>query len=124
AAGPGSVPPPYHPFDPGPLHGAALNPYAGTPERRPPSAIYVDAFDLHLGAPAVDNYGGYLGDEQLGWLEADLAAAAAAGKTIVGFGHHDPRGDGEAGQSARYAANLPFPSHPLSMGSVQEGRAD
>src|SRR5262249_49357930 len=76
------------------------------------------------GAPAVDNYGGYLGDAQLRWLEADLAAAAAAGKTIVLFGHHDPRGNLDQPAEARYTANLPFPTDPLSLGGFKEWNYD
>src|SRR5262249_33531443 len=73
--------PPYYAFDRGPLHVVALNTYDGSPERRHAFAVSVDAFDLHLGAPAVDNYGGYLGDEQLAWLAQGLARTQADGDT-------------------------------------------
>jgi len=119
-----TIGPPYYAFDYGPLHVVGLDTYDGSPERRHAYALYVDAFDLHLGAPAVDNYGGYLGDAQLRWLEADLAAAAAAGKTIVLFGHHDPRGNLDQPAEARYTANLPFPTDPLSLGGFKEWNYD
>ena len=116
--------PPYYAFDHGPLHIVALDTYDGSPERRHAYAVSVDAFDLHLGAPAVDNYGGYLSDEQLAWLEQDLARAAAAGQTIVVFGHHDPRGNLANPLEERYAANLPFPTDPLSLGGFKEWQFD
>jgi 3',5'-cyclic AMP phosphodiesterase CpdA len=116
--------PPYYAFDHGPLHFVALDTYDGSPERRHAFAIAVDAFDLHLGAPAVDNYGGYLSDEQLSWLEQDLARAQAAGQTIVVFGHHDPRGNLANRAEERYAANLPFPTDPLSLNGFKEWQFD
>ena len=116
--------PPYYAFDHGPLHFVALDTYDGSPERRHAFAVAVDAFDLHLGAPAVDNYGGYLSDEQLSWLEQDLSRAQAAGQTIVVFGHHDPRGNLANPPEDRYAANLPFPTDPLSLNGFKEWQFD
>ncbi|MBI5479622.1 MAG: metallophosphoesterase [Deltaproteobacteria bacterium] len=112
--------PPYYSWDYGDLHFVALNTYDGTPARRHSYALWVDAFDLHLGAPAVDNYGGQLGDEQLRWLEADLKRASQAGKTIVVFGHQDPRGNLAEPAETRYLPNQPFPTSPLGLGPFQE----
>jgi MYXO-CTERM domain-containing protein len=119
-----TVGPPFWAFDHGPLHVVGLNTYDGSPERRHAFAVSVDAFDLHLGAPAVDNYGGYLGDEQLDWLEHDLAQAQSRGKTIVVVGHHDPRGNLANAPDHRYDPNLPFPTDPLSLGGFKEWQYD
>ena len=112
--------PPYYSWDFGDLHFVALNTYAGTPARRHSYALWVDAFDLHLGAPAVDNYGGQIGVEQLRWLEEDLQRATRAGKTIVVFGHQDPRGNLAEPAETRYLPNQPFPTSPLGLGPFQE----
>jgi len=40
----------------------------------------------------VANWGGWVRDEQLGWLEGELAAASADGLHKVVLVHHDPRG--------------------------------
>ena len=49
-----------------------VNTYSGSARRRHAFSIYFDAFDLHLGAPAVDNYGGYLTRRQLEFVEAEF----------------------------------------------------
>jgi 3',5'-cyclic AMP phosphodiesterase CpdA len=108
-------------FDRGRMRFVALNTYGGTPERRHAFSIYVDAFDLHLGAPAVDNYGGYLSAAQLGFLEGHARQAEAAGRTLVVFGHHDPRG---TGGRFHYEANDPFPTSPLGSGPFEEWNYD
>ncbi|MCK5797042.1 MAG: metallophosphoesterase, partial [Deltaproteobacteria bacterium] len=74
-------------FDYGRFRFIAVNTYAGTPERRHAFSIYMDALDLHLGAPAVDNYGGYLTDAQLARIEHELATARRRGLTPIVFGH-------------------------------------
>jgi 3',5'-cyclic AMP phosphodiesterase CpdA len=110
----------YYAWDHGDLHFVALNTYDGTPARRHSYALYVDALDLHLGAPAVDNFGGELGEEQLRWLADDLARARRMGKTVVVIGHHDPRGNLTVPEADRYQANRPFPTSPLGLGPFQE----
>lgn len=116
--------PPYYSWDYGDLHLVSLNTYDGSPARRHSYALYVDAFDVHLGAPAVDNYGGTMSDEQLRWLEEDLKRAAAAGKTVVVFGHNDPRGNLTEPAESRFMANQPFPTSPLGLGPFQEWNYD
>jgi hypothetical protein len=116
--------PPYYSFDWGGVHFVALNTYGGTSERRHSFSVYVDLFDLHLGAPAVDNYGGWLTDETLAWLEADLQRAQQAGRTIVVFGHHDPRGNREQTPDRRYHHDNPFPTDPISLEGFQEWNYD
>lgn len=108
-------------FDRGRLRFVGLNTYGGTPERRHAFSVYVDAFDLHLGAPAVDNYGGYLTEAQLDFLESHGREAEAAGRTLVVFGHHDPRG---TGGRFHYEVNDPFPTNPLGAGAFEEWNFD
>jgi 3',5'-cyclic AMP phosphodiesterase CpdA len=70
-----------------------------------PPSYAVDVGDLHLVAVdtydwsyldrtgtsvAVSTYGGQVRDRQFAWLERDLRNAAAAGRSILGFGHHNP----------------------------------
>lgn len=116
--------PPYYSWDYGDLHFVALNTYDGSAARRHSYALYVDALDLHLGAPAVDNFGGTLGEEQLRWVAEDLDRASRAGKTVVVIGHHDPRGNLTVPAKDRYQANQPFPTNPLGLGPFQEWNYD
>jgi hypothetical protein len=108
-------------FDHGKIHFVGINTYDGSPERRHAFSIYMDAFDLHLGAPAVDNYGGYLTAEQLRFIKQEAARATERGQTLVFFGHHDPRGN-EGGQ--RCHANEPFPTDPLGIAGFEEWNFD
>lgn len=108
-------------FDHGAFRFIGINTYAGTPERRHAFSIYMDVFDLHLGAPAVDNYGGYLTEAQLKRVEAELRSARQRGLVPVLFGHHDPRGN-EKGQ--RYHPNEPFPTDPLGLEHFEEWNYD
>jgi hypothetical protein len=116
--------PPYYAWDYGDLHFVALNTFDGTAARRHSYALRVDAMDLHLGAPAADNFGGTLGEEQLRWLADDLARASRASKTVVVIGHHDPRGNLSLPEGQRYQANLPFPTNPTGLGPFQEWNYD
>jgi hypothetical protein len=109
-------------FDIGPLHFIGLNTYGGSPERRHAFSIYTDLFDVHLGAPAVDNYGGYLDDAALAWVDNDAARADAAGQTVVLFSHQDPRG--ELSSDRRYAEDHPFPTDPISLEGFEEWNYD
>jgi hypothetical protein len=99
----------------------ALNTYGGTPERRHAFSIFMDAFDLRLGVPAVDNYGGYLTSGQLAFVRRQAQLASKRGQTLVVLGHHDPRGN-ERGR--RYHENEPFPTDPVSMGGFEEWNYD
>ncbi len=109
--------PPFYAFDVGRYHFVALNTYDGTNRRRHSLSLWVPFKGLKLGAPAVDNYGGYLSEKQLAWLQRDLSRASARGQTIVVFGHQDPRGnlDGE-----RYHRDQPFPTSPLGLDGFDE----
>ncbi len=109
--------PPYYSFDLGRYHFVALNTYDGTNKRRHALSVWVPFKGLKLGAPAVDNYGGYLSERQLAWLERDMAQASARGQTIAVMGHQDPRGNE---QGERYQKNEPFPTHPLGLGDFDE----
>lgn len=113
--------PPYYSFDLGPFHFIGLNTYDGTNRRRHAYSLWMMLSSLKLGAPAVDNYGGYLSTEQLAWVRKDAADAERRGKVIVFFGHHDPRGnlDGE-----RYHSNEPFPTSPIGLDHFEEWNFD
>jgi 3',5'-cyclic AMP phosphodiesterase CpdA len=113
--------PPAYSFEHGRLRFVALNTFDGTPERRHAFSFYLDVFDLKLGAPAVDNFGGYLGDEQLQFLRREAAAARRRGQGLVVLGHHDPRGNLDG---TRYHANHPFPTDPLALGGFEEWNYD
>ena len=113
--------PPAYAFAHGRLRFVGLNTYDGSPERRHAFALYVDAFDLHLGAPAVDNYGGYLSEAQLRFVREQAEQAEREGRRLVVFGHHDPRGNAEG---TAYHANLPFPTDPLSLEGFDEWNYD
>jgi len=104
------VGPTYYAYDLGRYRLIALNTYDGTAERRHAFSVWVNIKGLHLGAPMVDNYGGYLSVAQLRWLERELQGAARAGQTPVVVGHHDPRGNPTG---APYHANQPFPTDPV-----------
>jgi len=113
--------PPYYSFDLGRYHFVALNTYDGTNRRRHAFSLWIPFRGLKLGAPAVDNYGGYLSLRQFAWLKKDLARAAAGHQTIVFIGHQDPRGN-RTGR--RYDVNNPFPTDPISAGHFEEWNYD
>jgi len=87
----------YYSFTVGPLHFVMINSYDGTPIRR-------SAGQMAVASP-VDNWGGFLSEEQLGWIARDLDEADEAGLTSMLFMHHDPRGP--------YTANKPYPTNPF-----------
>ncbi len=110
-------------FSHGPFLFVGLNTMDGTPERRHAYSFFVDAFDLHLGAPMADNYGGYLSPGQLSWAAGVMQRGTADGRSVIVFGHHDPRGnDGPPGigVAGRYHQNQPFPTDPLSLEGFKE----
>ncbi|MBN2725544.1 MAG: metallophosphoesterase [Deltaproteobacteria bacterium] len=98
-----------------------LNTYAGTPERRHSFSIYIKALGYHLGAPAVDNYGGYLSDADLKWVKTQLTNALENKLTPVIFAHHDPRGNLSGD---RYHHNEPFPTSPIGADHFEEWNFD
>ncbi len=102
--------PPHYAFELGRTRFIALNTYDGTPERRHAYSLWVDIRGLHLGAPLVDNYGGYLSVAQLRWLGRQARAASARGQRLVVLGHHDPRGNPTG---AAYHPNHAFPTDPV-----------
>jgi hypothetical protein len=102
--------PTHYAFTVGKFRFIGLNTYDGTPQRRHAFSIWVNVKGLHLGAPMVDNYGGYLSVKQLGWLRGELQDAAAHKLTPVVFGHHDPRGNPKG---TPYHANQSFPTDPV-----------
>lgn len=102
--------PTHYAFTLGRFRFIGLNTYDGTPQRRHAFSIWIDIKGLHLGAPMVDNYGGYLSVTQVGWLRRELLDASARKLTPVVFGHHDPRGNPKG---VPYHANQPFPTDPV-----------
>jgi hypothetical protein len=108
-------------FDLGPFRFIGLNTYDGSPERRHAFSIWVDIKGLHLGAPMVDNYGGYLSEAQLRWLRAEIAQASAARRPLVVFGHHDPRGNASGD---RYHPNQAFPTDPVGPSHFEQWNYD
>lgn len=98
-----------------------INTYGGTPERRHSFSVYIKALGYHLGAPAVDNYGGYLSDTDLAWIESELKKAASSGLTPVIFGHHDPRGNRN---EKPFHKNEPFPTNPIGADHFEEWNFD
>ncbi|MFO0758929.1 MAG: metallophosphoesterase [Byssovorax sp.] len=53
----------------------------------------------------VVNWGGWMRDEQLGWLREELGGASRAGMHKVVFSHHDPRG-GALGRDLGYYSEM------------------
>ncbi len=88
----------YYSFDVGQFRFVMMNSYDGTPLRRETGKLIV--------ASPVDNWGGFLSEEQMAWVANVLADAEAEGKTPLVFMHHDPRGP--------YAANKPYPTNPIA----------
>lgn len=105
----------------GRFHFIFLNTYGGTNRRRHSFSVYVKMFDRHIGAPMVDNYGGTLSEEDLVFVQAELAEAAGHGRTPVVFAHHDPRGNTDA---APYHQNEPFPTDPVGINHFEEWNYD
>lgn len=107
-------------FDLGRFHFTGVNSYAGSAERRHAFVLSLGFVGIDLGAATVDNYGGTLTPGQLAWLQDDLQRADAAGKTVVLFLHHDPRGNNEMPWGRGYHENQPFPTEPLGLRKFQE----
>ncbi len=97
-----------------------LNSYAGSPERRHAFVLGLDWLGVELGVATVDNYGGFVTPQQLGWLEGELDAAERSGQRRWLLLHHDPRGNRSAPWGARYHMHLPFPTEPLGLRPFQE----
>jgi Calcineurin-like phosphoesterase len=113
--------PAVHAFNHGRLRFVGINTYDGTPARRHAFSIYMDVLDLHLGAPAVDNYGGYLTAAQLRYIDRQAQLATKRGQTLVVFGHHDPRGNATG---KRFHPNEAFPTDPISSAGFEQWNYD
>jgi hypothetical protein len=113
--------PSHYAFELGPYYFIGLNTYDGTNRRRHAFSLWMSLRGLRLGAPAVDNYGGYLSVKQLEWIKKQAASAVRRGKTVVFFGHHDPQGNPE---KKRYHANEPFPTDPVGLDHFEEWNYD
>ncbi len=73
--------------------------------------------DPLLGAPLVDNFGGYLEARDLAWVDAQVRDARQAGEALVLFGHHDPTGAYLGEQAVR--ANDSFGTDPVGLGGFE-----
>ncbi len=73
--------------------------------------------DPLLGAPLVDNYGGFMEPAEQAWLAEQARSARDAGQGLLVFGHHDPTGLylGELG----VVPNDPFGEDPVGLGRFE-----
>ncbi|MBU1238083.1 metallophosphoesterase, partial [Myxococcota bacterium] len=108
-------------FSRGKFHFIFLNTYSGTNRRRHSFSIFLKIKKLFLGAPGVDNYGGYLSDQELAWAAGELEFARKKGLTPVVLGHHDPRGNMD---QTPFHENEPFPTSPIGIGHFEEWNYD
>jgi len=118
-------------FEVGGLRFVGLNTYGGSVARRAAVPVSLGrlkdwveldllgeaGLDPLLGAPLVDNYGGFLTPDDIGWLGARADEARADGLGLVVFGHHDPTGVylGQPG----VIPNDPFGEDPVGMGDFE-----
>ncbi len=118
-------------FRVGPTRFVGLNTYGGSAARRmavPFSFgrlkdwieldLLSDAgLDPLLGAPLVDNFGGFLAPADLAWLDGQVLAAREAGESLVVFGHHDP--GGRYMNESAVKPNEPFGNDPVGLGGFE-----
>ncbi len=78
--------------------------------------------DPLLGAPLVDNFGGFLGAEELAWVEQQARQAREAGEGLLLFGHHDPGGLYLGELAVR--PNDPFGEDPVARGGFETWNHD
>ncbi len=118
-------------FRVGSLRFVGLNSYAGSPARRMAvpfslgrlrdwvelDLLQSSGMDPLLGAPLVDNYGGFLDPDTERWLGVQASNASAAGESLVVFFHHDPGAVylGEPG----VLPNEPFGTDPVGLGDFE-----
>ncbi|MFH1469765.1 MAG: hypothetical protein ABIO70_35595 [Pseudomonadota bacterium] len=76
-----------------------------------------EAANAGIGAPLVDNYGGFLAPEAVSWATTQAREAQAMGQGVVVFGHHDPTGSffGQPG----VVADDPFGTDPVGLGAFE-----
>ncbi len=118
-------------FDVGGMRFVGLNTYGGSIARRTAVPVSLGrlrdwveldllaeaGLDPLLGAPLVDNFGGFMAPAELGWLGDQASHARAAGRGLVVFGHHDPSGVYLGELAVR--ANDPFGRDPVAMGGFE-----
>lgn len=126
-----TVGPEFYSFKVGNTRFVGLNTYEGSVARRQSLPISLDrlaswldpdlgfpgGFDTSLGAPLVDNFGGYLRPDSVQWLEAQVKEARAAGEQVVLFGHHDPTGLFKGGLA--FHPDTPFGTDPVASGGFE-----
>lgn len=118
-------------FDVGGLRFVGLNTYGGSLARRAAVPVSLGRLrdwveldllaeagvDPLLGAPLVDNFGGFVAPPELAWLAGQAALARAAERGLVVFGHHDPSGVYLGELAVR--ANDPFGQDSVAMGGFE-----
>lgn len=118
--------PDFYAFEVGNFRFLGVNTYEGSVARRQslplslgrigswldPELDWPTGIDPSLGAPLVDNFGGYLSPASLEWMEGQVKDARKADTQVVLFGHHDPTGL-FMGNPA-FAANTPFGTDPVA----------
>jgi Calcineurin-like phosphoesterase len=113
--------PTHYSFKRGKFYFIFLNTYSGTNKRRHSFSIYIKAFKRYFGAPAVDNYGGYLSVEELKWIKKEIKHAKNKGLTPIYLAHHDPRGNMK---ETAFHENESFPTSPIGLGHFEEWNFD
>ncbi len=127
----GSLGPDSYAFSQGGVRFVGLNTYGGSVARRTAVPVSLGRLrdwveldllaeagvDPLLGAPLVDNYGGFLAPESIAWVEAQARQAREAGEALVLFAHHDPTGIYLGEQAVR--EDEPFGEDPVSMGGFE-----
>ena len=126
-----SLGPDFYAFEHGGVRFVGLNTYGGSAARRTAVPVSMGRLkdwveldllaeagvDPLLGAPLVDNYGGFLTPASLAWVEAHAVQARQARQELVVFGHHDPTGV-YLGELA-VKVDAPFGEDPVSMGGFE-----
>jgi Calcineurin-like phosphoesterase len=113
--------PTHYSFTKGKFRFIFINTYGGTNKRRHSFSVFMKFKGYFLGAPGVDNYGGYLSVDDLTWIKKELDYAKNINLTTVVLGHHDPRGNLK---KIPYHENESFPTSPLGLGHFEEWNFD
>jgi len=127
----GTLGPDSYAFELGGLRFVGLNTYGGSIARRTAVPVSLGrlrdwveldllasaGLDPLLGAPLVDNFGGFVAPPELGWLGQQVDSARAANQGLVVFGHHDPSGVYLGELAVR--PNEPFGQDPVALGGFE-----
>ncbi len=81
---------------------------------RLPELLAPPQLDPTLGAPLVDNFGGWIDRATRDWIAAQVRDARQAGRSVALLSHHDPTGVYR--QELAVVPNEPFGSNPMGLG--------